>query len=116
MTYGGDEATWPGDVLAALAELASVPGALQPDQVLDLGGPVDGAESTLTAVFLLPPYYEPEPLWRAPAPARGWLLWACPITAAEREFATLAGADVLERVLLATAPEPGPILDRGSLV
>jgi len=113
VTYAAEEDDWPALVLADLAALAPLPGALQPDQVLDLGRPVDGEASRLTAVFMLPPYFEPEALWRT---ADGWLLWACPITAAEREYATMAGAEALEQALVAAALRPGPDLDRSDVV
>lgn len=116
VTYGDDEATWPGGVLVELARLARLPGALQPGQVLDLGGPVDGDASRLSAVLLLPPYFEPEALWEAEEPAGGWLLWACPITAAEREYATMAGVEALEQALIDAALRPAPALDRGDVV
>lgn len=116
VTYAVDDDEWPGRLLAELAGLAATPGVLQPGQVLDLGGPVDGVDSTLTGCFLLPPYFEPESVWEAAPPARGWLLWACPITTAERGWATLAGADALWDVLREADLRPGPLRDRESLV
>lgn len=113
VTYALPGEDWPAAMLARLTGLAET-GQLLPYAAIDLGGPVDEA-SALTAVLLLPPYFETDEV-AALGGGEASLLWAVPITVRELELAVLAGGRALEQVLIAADLAPAPLLDRDSLI
>lgn len=64
-----------------------------------VGGPLDGKDAHLSSLVFLPPYFEADgfdDLSIDDHPIR--LLWAVPITEAEREYAMVYGTQKLERL------------------
>lgn len=116
LTYSVDDEEWPVALLEAVAATALASDLVRPHQALDLGGPLDGEDSSLTSALLLPPYMEPDWLWTSGDQPGGWLLWVLPVTAAERDYAVLAGGRALEALLFDSSLRPAPDLQRASLV